>query len=383
MSGATTAVNLTNSTVSNNTAAVTAGTGVAITGGINCEGGTLTLTESTVSGNTAGIIGGIRLLSIGSATTANINRSAITGNTSSADSFGGVFAISNGTAAANVNLNNSTVSGNIARASGGGVGAQANNAGNTIVNINFSTIANNTADSDSSGGTDGGGGIANLGQTTTGQTGTSTVNLKNSVVADNTSTGGGAPDISGVITSQNYNHIENVTGGTFTPATGDVTGTDPALGALALNGGTTSNHLPDGGSPVIDQIPAGVNDCGVAPFDVDQRNVMRPIDSNGDATAACEKGSVERVSSPTAATVSVSGRVVFGRRRGAANVKVVMTDQNGQTRVARTSAFGYYQFNDVYVGETYVFSVSSERFYFVPQALTILDETVNLNFVPQ
>ncbi len=170
---ATAAVNLTNSVVSNNTAAVTNAAFSAIVGGIDIEGGTLTMTESTVSGNTGGNIGGIRVLSA----TANINRSAITGNIASLAFPGGIYAIT-GTGTTTVNLNNSTVSGNTTPTNGGGVGAAATNTGNAVVNINFSTIAGNTADVDGTGGTEGGGGVANYGQSTTGQTGTSTINLQ-------------------------------------------------------------------------------------------------------------------------------------------------------------------------------------------------------------
>ena len=159
-SGATTVVNVTNSTFSNNIAAVTAGTGSAVSGGIDHEGGTLTMTASTVSGNTGDFGAGIRVVSPSVGTVADINRSAIVNNTASRGA-GGVYAVSGGSGSSTVNLNNSTVSGNTAKESGGGIVAAAVNAGNAVVNINFSTVAGNTADTDGTGGGEGGGGIAN------------------------------------------------------------------------------------------------------------------------------------------------------------------------------------------------------------------------------
>ena len=62
---------------------------------------------------------------------------------------------------------------------------------------------------------------------------------------------------------------------------GDLTLTDPLLGALADNGGHTFTHLPQPGSPAIDQAPVAA--CP----DHDQRGFVRPTG------AACDSGAVE------------------------------------------------------------------------------------------
>ena len=108
------------------------------------------------------------------------------------------------------------------------------------------------------------------------------INLKNSIVADNTAAGSG-PDIFGTITSQNYNHVENTTGGTFVAMPNDVTGSDPLLGPLANDGGPTFTHLPMGGSVVLNTIAGGTSECGTT-VTVDQRGFTRPVG------AGCEKG---------------------------------------------------------------------------------------------
>lgn len=85
---------------------------------------------------------------------------------------------------------------------------------------------------------------------------------------------------------------------------------------------------------------------------------------------------------PTAASVTVAGRVVAGKNRGVSNASVYLTDTNGQTRVARTNPFGYYQFTEVRAGETYIVSVRHRSYQFTPQAITVNEELANVDFSP-
>ncbi len=384
MSGGT--VNLTDSFVTNNTTSST-GTGAASVGGIDNEQATLNLTRTTVSGNTAGSSGGIRSLASTIAATTTITQSAIVNN--STPNIGGIFNITVGTAAATTTINNSTVGGNSSNFDGGGVETYTTAAGNAVVNINYSTIAANTADADGNA-TGNGGGVANFGQQTAGQTGTSTVNLQSSIIADNVSVGGTGPDIFGVITSLGYNHVENTAGGTFPIANGggnaplaagDVTGVDPRLTALALNGGTTLNYQPSPRSPVLDTIPTGTNGCGTAPFNIDQRGLARPTDSNNDTVPACEKGAVETLFA-TAAAVSINGKVL-SNGRGLANARVELTGTGGKTRAVVTNAFGNFTIFDVEAGATYIVNVSAKRYTFAPQVISVTDSISGLTLTAQ
>ena len=86
---------------------------------------------------------------------------------------------------------------------------------------------------------------------------------------------------------------------------------------------------------------------------------------------------------PTAATVSVSGRVLSPKGRGLANARVTLTDSSGETLTTMTDNFGYYQFSDVIAGETVVIEVKSKLYVYPSQVLNLSEETEGMNFVPQ
>lgn len=86
---------------------------------------------------------------------------------------------------------------------------------------------------------------------------------------------------------------------------------------------------------------------------------------------------------PTAAQVSVGGRVLTANGAGIRNARVTMTNQNGQTQIAATSTFGYFRFEEIAVGEVYVFTVHSNRFTFSngTRILLVSEEISDMFFV--
>ena len=78
----------------------------------------------------------------------------------------------------------------------------------------------------------------------------------------------------------------------------------------------------------------------------------------------------------------VSGRVTTASGKGIRNARVMMINQDGETRIALTGSFGYFRFKEVSAGETYMFSVKSKRFRFSSgtQLLFITDEFSDLIF---
>ena len=163
----------------------------------------------------------------------NIDSSTISGNhawTSGAPGpntiAGGIENVTTSTGPSTINLTNSTVSGNDADFAGGIYNVAAG-AGAATVNLDYSTVAGNTAD------TDGGG----LYQDTAGA-----INLRNSVIADNTA-GALGPDIFGTITSQDYNHVQSTADGTFVAMPFDVVDTPAAMGALWQTTAALRRHI--------------------------------------------------------------------------------------------------------------------------------------------
>lgn len=66
----------------------------------------------------------------------------------------------------------------------------------------------------------------------------------------------------------------------------------------------------------------------------------------------------------TAASVAVGGRVTTSAGRGIRNVMVTLTDSEGVVRTATTGSFGYYHFENVAAGDTYVVSAQGKRYTF-------------------
>ena len=382
-----------NSTFTGNS---TAATGQNSRGGAisNQSANTLTINNSVFTGNSSKKEGGAIYYQPNSGTPLmEINNSTFSNNTANSDSdttgSGGALLLT-GTGSVSINgstfdgnqtllrqggaidasvvttLTNSTISGNNAGSSGGGV--YASGISTTIVTIDSCTIVNNTA-------TANGGGVQRA-------SASNPVNFRNTIVANNTANGGTSPDVLGTFNSNGFNLIENTTGATFTGDTlTNVTGQDPMLAPLANNGGPTMTHAYTSfSSPVIDK---GFNSAALA---ADQRGFARTLDDpsipNADGGDGTDIGAFEQ-QSPTAANVSVSGRVLTPEGFGLRNAIVTLTDQRGNTRSVRTGTFGYFRLEGVSVGETYVVGVSSKQYQFTPQVIAVSDEITDLILTPE
>jgi hypothetical protein len=86
-------------------------------------------------------------------------------------------------------------------------------------------------------------------------------------------------------------------------------------------------------------------------------------------------------SSPTASTVSVSGRVVAADGRGITNATLQMTNSMGEVFTARSGRRGMFVFDDLPAGDSYVVSISSRRFVFEPRVITVIDNVTDLDFI--
>lgn len=84
---------------------------------------------------------------------------------------------------------------------------------------------------------------------------------------------------------------------------------------------------------------------------------------------------------PTAANVSVGGRVVNQSGFGVGNAIVTMARPDGTTTSVRSNNFGNFVFRDVVVGETYLISASAKRMTFDPQVVSVSDSVSDVTIV--
>ena len=160
---------------------------------------------------------------------------------------------------------------------------------------------------------------------------------------------------------------------------------------------TFPNNSPGSSDPNTGEIPAGNNQIlvsitwnvaasapnGAVPLTLASVNASN---DNADLLTITSVGGAVHVGAPTAASVSVSGRLSTVDGRGITGATVSLTNATtGQTRHARSSSFGYYRFDEVPAGETYIVRVSSKRFVFVPdtQIISLLDELTDLDFTTE
>ncbi len=193
------------------------------------------MSNSTLSGNSAGSGGGIANLG-----TLTVSNSTLTGN--SASSGGGIY----NRGGALLTVSNSTLSGNSAGSGGG------------IANLGTLTVSNSTLTGNSA---SSGGGIEHS---------DGSVTLRNTIVANNSPSGGDCLLEAGTSTDGGYN-LDSDNTCALAIANRSHPGVDPMLEPLAENGGPTPTHALEEGSPAVDKgrsFGAGA----------DQRGLPRPTD---------------------------------------------------------------------------------------------------------
>jgi len=162
-------------------------------------------------------------------------------------------------------------------------------------------------------------------------------------------------------TGINYNYVITPNNGAFTYA-------------------VTAGTLPNGLSLSTSFAPASVVALSGTPTQGGIFNFSITA-SNGSGSSVTDY--TLQILAPTAASVSVGGRVLTPDGRGLTNAVIILADTNGNRRTARTSSFGYFRFDDVQAGQTYVFNVSSKSYSFLPQVVTVNDDLTDLNFTAQ
>ncbi len=149
----------------------------------------------------------------------------------------------------------------------------------------------------------------------------------------------------------------------FNYLTADVDGTETNYKTIRVVGATATS-LPNGmpcpgaGSPCVDSGANTITVNGLQAF------------SNWTAGELA----------PVAATVPIAGRVMVDAGRAAHNAEVQMVDSNGTVRTARTNPFGYFRFEEVEVGQSYVFTIRHKLYQFEPRLITLNEDVGEIIF---
>jgi CSLREA domain-containing protein len=413
-----TALTVFSSTISNNAAPSFSG------GGLNlCVSGVIA--NSSITGNTARDGGAIAILSSNTCgiyeNRTRIINSTISGNSATNTSFtaGGILASGAVTIISTTITNNTAPSGT---ASAGGI----RNNGSTIRLLN-SLVAGNTSSSPDINGT-----VTSLGYNLIGDTNGTTINgtttgniLNQSALLAPLGFYGGSTPTHALLSNSPAINAGTATGATTTDQRGAARIGNPDMGAFELsnsaNGGNFVAQLP-GGTQNVQYSYTLIPETGATAYCISAGNLPSGLsgidpcqglfaDNNPAKQANLSPSAALTISGiplqngtfnfslratnggntnvtdfvlnilgPTAANVSVSGRVLTDTGRGLRNAIVTMTDANGIIRTARTSSFGYYHFDDIAAGHTVIVAVRSKQFQFAPQVVNVRESLTNVNF---
>lgn len=168
-------------------------------------------------------------------------------------------------------------------------------------------------------------------------------------------------------------------GGRITDGSGNpVADTLVGLEGAASQTTTTNSN----GEYVFTDLPAD-GDFTITPQDTDFGYLPNQIQIN--ALAENATGLDFTQFSPTAANASISGKVMLSNGVGIRDATVTITGGLSQPLTSRTNSFGYYCFDDLPVGETYVLTVSSARYIFVQptRVVTLNEHLADENFIAE
>jgi hypothetical protein len=171
--------------------------------------------------------------------------------------------------------------------------------------------------------------------------------------------------------------------GTNTPVTFTATVNPVAPGAGTRTGTVTFFR---NGSPVCSNVAinaSGQAQCVLTFTLAGNYNITVQYsgDTNFNASATASP-LVQQVVGPTAANVSVVGRV-FSQETGRAlyNARVVITDSSGQSRTVNTNMLGYFRFTEVPAGATYTFTIYAKGYQTQQVVRSIIEDVTDFNIL--
>ncbi|HEY0461226.1 MAG TPA: pectinesterase family protein [Pyrinomonadaceae bacterium] len=157
------------------------------------------------------------------------------------------------------------------------------------------------------------------------------------------------------------------------------------------NGAFINSQTEVGGYPFLNSLPAPLDtDRDGLPDAWENQNGLNPNDPSDAAQIAANGYSYlenylnSNLFAPTAANASVSGRVLTANGQGVVRATVaLMNTASGEIRYRQTNLFGFYNFDDIQSGGTYIITASSKRYSFAnpTQIVNVNDNVAELNFI--
>jgi CSLREA domain-containing protein len=147
-------------------------------------------------------------------------------------------------------------------------------------------------------------------------------------------------------------------------------------------------NAPGGGTPtgmvtVSDGVdscsaPVAAGQCSLALTTVGDRTLTASYEGNANFNGSLSAGEPHTVLPITAAGATIGGRVQTQSGRGIAGVAIVMIATDGQIFTATSNVFGYFRFEDIPVGETYIINARHREYQFTPQAVSVFEDIEGL-----
>jgi len=189
---------------------------------------------------------------------------------------------------------------------------------------------------------------------------------------------------------QVVNKANTTTGITFFPSNPSGTGQTITFTAT-VNASAPSLGTPTGsvtfsrnGSPVCSNVALNASrqaNCNITFTIAGNYNITAQYGGSGNFNVSSSASPhVQQVLGPTAADISISGRVVTEFGRGVSSATIGLIGVDGETRYTWTNTLGYYKFADVPAG-FYVVTFSARGYRTVWSNVMGLDSVTDLNIV--
>ncbi len=158
----------------------------------------------------------------------------------------------------------------------------------------------------------------------------------------------------------------------------------PGPGRLLISG--SGFGTPSGAGVLVNvqfQTTATVGAGDITVITIDPATVAFYKGTGGQAAANPPVNGVITFFGPSAAAASIDGRVATSTGRPVASAQVLLTDRTGVTRVVFSNPFGYFHFDDISIGTTYILGATSKRYTFTSRTVSVEGNLAGLDLIAQ